>query len=99
MLRRRVLTISTAVKPIRLATRLSFVCADREAEAPIGLGANTDSAEEILEPIRRHLGVANRVLDVSSEIGLQRSRVVPLVGRRTRQCAPVVSTMRSVEAF
>jgi hypothetical protein len=41
------------------------------------------SAPEVLEAIRRQLRVAHRVLDILvPEVGLQRSRVVALIGQR-----------------
>jgi hypothetical protein len=37
---------------------------------------------EVLEPARRQLGVSHRVLDIAvAEVGLQRSRIVALVGQ------------------
>src|SRR5271170_3908742 len=44
---------------------------------------------EILEPRRRHLGVAHRVLDIPvAQVGLERPRVVPLVGKRVTAGVP-----------
>ena len=46
-------------------------------------------APEILEPVRRKLGVAHGVLDVAmAEPGLQRPRVVAGVGQGIATCVP-----------
>ena len=47
------------------------------------------TAPEILEPRRRKLGVAHRVLDVAvAEIGLQGARIVSLVRQRVAAGVP-----------
>ena len=44
---------------------------------------------EILEPRRRQLGIANRVLDILvAEVGLQGPRIVALVGQREAAGVP-----------
>jgi hypothetical protein len=44
---------------------------------------------EVLEPRRRHFGVADCMLDIAMpEVGLQRPRVVSPVGERVAACAP-----------
>jgi hypothetical protein len=45
------------------------------------VGVRPLAAPEVLEPLRAHLGVAHRVLNVLvTQIGLQRPRIVALVG-------------------
>ena len=44
---------------------------------------------EVLEPARRQLGIAHGVLDVPvAEVGLQRARIVALVGQREATSVP-----------
>ena len=51
-----------------------------------GVLPSTSSAPEVFEPIRRQLGVANRVLDISmAEIGLQGAVSCPLLARAKPQ--------------
>src|SRR6476469_4566933 len=56
----------------------------RDHETPDATTVRAEvSSPEVLEPVRRQLGVAHRVLDVAvTEVSLQRSRIVALVGQR-----------------
>jgi hypothetical protein len=54
----------------------------RVGTSPIGPGAFSLVPPEVLEPIRRQLRVSDRVLDFAmAQVGLQRARIVPLVGQ------------------
>jgi hypothetical protein len=63
-------------------TTVGMVLLERTAVGTVSV-VPASALPEIFEPIGRQLGVAHRMLDVPMpEIGLQGSRIVPLVGQR-----------------
>jgi hypothetical protein len=80
-----------SVKPRRANNTdpdLAIYCASLTSFSTVRSSRRQDASRgalspEILEPIRRQLGVAHRVLDVLvPKIGLQRARVVTGIGKR-----------------
>ena len=68
---------------VRLGHPVSRARASRKMQSlPCASMCGASASPEILEPRRRQFGVAHRVLDIAvPEVGLQRARVVPLVGQ------------------